>query len=238
MSKNKLSRMVYNVVEGDSSADVYIYGSIPDLDNDWNYINEARTFVQDFKALEDKFETINIRINSPGGLVWDGLAMYNTIKNSKAKTYTFNEGMAGSIAAIILMAGNAGVHANKASLMLLHNASGMAIGNARDMIEMANILQEHDDVLAQIIADRSGMDLAEVKNRWFGYEDKVMSSEKAVELKLIDSIIDVKADVPDGAEAMTATQVVAEYEKGDYSRMANLHKRVSIIKILTNNESI
>jgi hypothetical protein len=122
--------------------------------------------------------------------------------------------------------------------MLLHNASGMAIGNARDMIEMANILQEHDDVLAQIIADRSGMDLAEVKNRWFGYEDKVMSSEKAVELKLIDSIIDVKADVPDGAEAMTATQVVAEYEKGDYSRMANLHKRVSIIKILTNNESI
>ena len=229
MSKNKMSRMIYNVVEGESSADVYIYGSIPDLDNDFNYINEARAFVQDFKELEGKYGEINIRINSPGGLVWDGLAMYNTIKNSKAKTYTYNEGMAGSIAAIILMAGNSGVYANKASLVLLHNASGMAIGNAKDMMEMAAILQEHDDVLAQIIADRSGLDLGEVKSRWFGYEDKVMSSEKAAELGLIDKIVDSPADVPAGAEAMSAKEIVAEYEKGDYDRKVNLHKRVSII---------
>ena len=233
MSKNKLSRMVYNMVEGESSADVYIYGSIPDLDNDFNYINEARSFVQDFKDLESRHEAINIRINSPGGLVWDGLAMYNTIKNSKAKTYTYNEGMAGSIAAIILMAGNAGVYANKASLMLLHNASGLAIGNAKDMMEMAAILQEHDDVLAQIISDRSGIDLSEVKSKWFGYADEVMSSEKAVELGLIDKIIDEPADIPAGAEALTSKEIVAEYEKGDYDRKANLYKRVSILtKIL------
>lgn len=133
--------------KADNKAEITIYDEI----GYWGIT--ASDFMAELKALDAT--ELSVRINSPGGEVWDGLAIYNSLKDHPATVTTYVDGYAASAASLILQAGDHRVAA-KASQVMIHDGWGMAIGGADDMRAMADLLDQTNGMLAQLYADRAG----------------------------------------------------------------------------------
>lgn len=106
------------------------------------------------RDLADVTGPLAVHINSPGGEVFDGIAIYNMLVARKDVT-VYIDGIAASIASVIAMAGNPVLIARNAQMMV-HDAFGMAIGNASDLREMAELLDKNSNNIASIYADHTG----------------------------------------------------------------------------------
>lgn len=159
MTRLKTARQVVDLVAGRrdwyriedhdtrGSADVYLYDEI-------GYFGvTAADFVRDLGAI--KKDAITLHINSPGGEVFDGLAIYNAIRDHKAHVTTTVDGLAASAASFIAMAGDE-VVMNRNSQMMIHDAAGLAIGNSADMRSLADLLDKTSENIASIYAERTG----------------------------------------------------------------------------------
>lgn len=113
----------------------------------------AGDFLAELKALD--VSQIDVRINSPGGEVWDGLAIYNSLRDHPATVTTYVDGLAASAASIIVQAGDRRVAA-KASELMIHEAWGLVAGNAADMRDAADRLDQASGMIAGVYADRAG----------------------------------------------------------------------------------
>lgn len=102
-----------------------------------------------------KDKEIVVAINSPGGNVWDGLAIYHQLKARGEKVTTRVDGLAASIASIIALAGN-DVQIPANALFMIHDPSGMCMGTAEEMEKMSAELDKHADVLAGIYSEKTG----------------------------------------------------------------------------------
>ncbi|HXF75900.1 MAG TPA: head maturation protease, ClpP-related [Methylomirabilota bacterium] len=113
----------------------------------------AKKFIEDLKKLGNP-RRLNVRINSPGGDVFDGIAIYNALKRHPATVVVTIDGLAASIASVIAMAGDKIVMPDN-SMMMIHNPWGGVLGEAEDMREFADTL---DKIKLSIIATyrRSG----------------------------------------------------------------------------------
>lgn len=167
----------------DRKAEVLIFDYIG-----W-YGVEAQAFVQEIDALD--VDELTVRINSGGGSVWDGWAIYNALRSHKAKVTTIVEGLAASAASFIAQAGDHRI-VRQASQLMIHNASGACMGQASDMREMADMLDRISNTIAGIYTARSGVpkdDWIEAMNAetWF-------SPEEAITAGLADVIDEPPAD--------------------------------------------
>lgn len=182
--------------EAPKPAEVLIYGNIGDRWNEDGVV--ASELVRDLSALEA--DTINLRINSYGGSVPDGLAIYNALRRHKATVNVFVDGVAISCASYIAMAGDTITMANNAQMMI-HGPWTIAAGNASDMREQADILDRYAKAMASAYADKSGKTyedalalLTDGKDHWFladeakaeGFADEV-GEEVAVAASLASS---------------------------------------------------
>ena len=121
--------------------------------------------------------SVNIYINSPGGEVFAGMAIANMIKRINVPTYGYVEGIAASIASVILLSCDKVVVPKNAYIMI-HNASGVCVGTSKDMLETVKLLDKLTNDIANIYAEKSGMKLEDVKTlmddeTWFNGEDAV-----------------------------------------------------------------
>lgn len=134
----------FSLAVKDREADVYIFGYI--VTPDWKAIDEmwgiegdrsGFDFAQEVRGLD--VDVINVHINSYGGHVSEGLAIHNVLVEHAAKIRTINDGFACSAASVVFMAGDERImHA--ASLLMIHNASNRAEGNADDLRKAADNL--------------------------------------------------------------------------------------------------
>lgn len=127
----------YQLIQNGTTADIYIYGDItsfPWYENDVSSYGLAR----ELEMLEA--ENINCYINSYGGEVAEGFAIYNQLKRHSAKVTTICDGFACSAASVIFMAGDERVM-NSASLLMIHNAWSYANGNAEELRKQADDLE-------------------------------------------------------------------------------------------------
>lgn len=99
---------------------------------------------------------LEVHINSPGGDVFDGLAIYNSLAQRPGNVTTVVDGLAASAASFIAQAGKQRV-VSPGSMMMIHDAAGVAFGNGSDMREMADLLDKVSDNLASIYASHSGI---------------------------------------------------------------------------------
>jgi ATP-dependent protease ClpP protease subunit len=136
-------------------AEVFIYGYIGD---DW--AEEDVTAASFTKALRGiTASAIDLRVNSPGGAVFDGIAIYTALLDHPATVDVSVDGVAASAASFVSMAGDS-IAMQKPAKMMIHDASGIVLGNAADMQEMADLLNELSDTIAGIYADRAGGSVA------------------------------------------------------------------------------
>lgn len=134
---------------------------------------DAKQLVQDLAGLTAK--KLRVRINSAGGSVFDGLAIYNALREHDAQVVTHVEGVAASIASVIALAGDEVKMADNA-LFMIHNPHGFQGGNAADMREFADLLDKVGGSLAGIYAEHSGQDIDEIHalmdaETWFTAEE-------------------------------------------------------------------
>ena len=182
--------------EAPKPAEVLIYGNIGDRWNEDGVV--ASELVRDLSALQA--DTINLRINSYGGSVPDGLAIYNALRRHKATVNVFVDGVAISCASYIAMAGDTVTMAKNAQMMI-HAPWTWSDGNAVQLREQADILDRYAKAMASAYADKSGKTyedalalLTDGKDHWFladeamaeGFADEV-GEEVAVAASLASS---------------------------------------------------
>lgn len=134
------------------------------------------------KAFSDALQSVGqgplvVEINSPGGNVWDGFAIYNMLRGRQAPVTTRVVGIAASIASIIALAGDT-VEIADAALFMIHDPSGMVAGSSDDMRKMADALDQHGEVLASIYAKNTGKPVDQIKKlmkaeTWFTAEEAI-----------------------------------------------------------------
>jgi ATP-dependent Clp protease protease subunit len=133
-------------------------------------------------------------INSPGGLVTAGLAMYDTMQFIKCDISTLVIGQACSAGSLLSMAGTKGKrYALKNSRIMIHQPSGGASGQATDILIHAEEITKIKKRLNQMYADHTGQSIEKINDAM--ERDKFMSPEEALEFGLIDKIITSRADV-------------------------------------------
>lgn len=133
-------------------------------------------------------EEIILQINSPGGSVSAGLAIYDTLCFIKARVRTVAIGMAASMAAILLSAGSRGCRfASANSQILIHQPLANASGQASDIIIAANHIEQVRKRLNQILADNTGKPLRTIQRDTD--RDKIMTAEEAKLYGIVDFVI-------------------------------------------------
>jgi len=141
-----------------------------------------------FLAAKDPEKDIRLYINSPGGLVTAGLAIYDTMRYVKCDVATICIGQAASIAAVLLAAGAKGKRsALPNSRILIHQVFGGAQGQAADVKIQTEELLRMRDLLNKILAEHTGKTVKRIAKDTD--RDYYMSAEEAVEYGLIDRII-------------------------------------------------
>jgi ATP-dependent Clp protease, protease subunit len=144
----------------------------------------AKAFLDELKTL-GRVAELTIRINSPGGSVFDGVAIYNALKRHDAAITICIDGIAASIASVIAMAGDEVVMPENAMLML-HDPSGLVVGTAIEMRAMAEALDRVKAGMVAAYRNKSGRDDAEIEALLAA--ETWLSAEEAVALGLADRV--------------------------------------------------
>ena len=115
----------------------------------------ASDFVRDLKAITTN--RIDLHLNTPGGEVFDGIAIFNALRQHPAEVHVTVDELAASIGSVIAMSGDR-IVMSRNSQMMIHDGLGMGIGNAADLRELADLLDKTSDNIASIYAERTGKD--------------------------------------------------------------------------------
>lgn len=150
----------FSLEKANQTATINIYGDI----TSWEWYDtdmSAATLSKQLEALGD-VEQIDVFINSYGGEVAEGLAIYNALRRHKAKITTYCDGFACSIASVIFMAGDERVM-NEASLLMIHNAWTYAAGNAEELRKQADDLEKITQASVEAYKAHSSLSEEEIK---------------------------------------------------------------------------
>lgn len=178
--------------EASNEATIYIYGVIGGFDYEtYELINTADKFVKEFNALGEEVKTVHVRINSPGGYIFEGQAIYNTLVGSDKKIITYNDGLCASMAAIILLAGEE-IHAFSNSLLMIHNSSGGAYGNKKEIEAQLEAYDKFDEALGTAIEELLDLTTEEVAEKYLNYQDNWFTAKEADAEGFYTSVISKK----------------------------------------------
>ncbi|EXL02457.1 Clp protease [Brucella anthropi] len=141
-----------------------------------------------FLEAENPNKPINLYINSPGGVVTSGLAMYDTMRYIRAPVHTLCMGTARSMGSFLLMAGEPGHRAALPNAsILVHQPSGGFQGQASDMLIHAEEILKIKQRMTRLYAEHSGRSYEEFERAMD--RDRFMTAEEALEWGLIDRIL-------------------------------------------------
>lgn len=184
-----------SAADNSDEAEVFIYG---DIGGWWGGVS-AEDFAKDIVALDVK--TLNVRLNSPGGLVFEGVAIYNALARHKANVVIHVEGLAASIASIIAMAGDE-VRIAEGSRFMIHDPWSMVMGAASDLRAEADILDGLKSDLIDIYAARTEQSRDDL-SKWMG-DETWLSARDAVDKGFADEMTPAKKKKKENAHAQSA----------------------------------
>lgn len=185
-----------NVIQTpDGVSRILLYGDV----GEGCRVDSARV-VAELMSIEAVSSRIEVHINSRGGDVFHGIAIYNALAASQADITLYVDGIAASIAAVIALCGKPLYMARHAKLML-HAVSGGTYGTAEELRKTAEMIEGIESDLAAMIAKRCNDTADNVAAKYFrDGADHWLSAAEAEQLKLIDGIIDGSAVPPSDQE--------------------------------------
>lgn len=179
----------------ENKGEIYIYQEIGE---GWYGGISADSFSKELKEI-GQVDVLDIFINSPGGNVFDGIAIYNQLKRFNAKKVVHIDGLAASIASVLMLAGDE-IRMAKNAQVMIHDPWGMCIGTAGDMIKSAEALSQVKETIVETYRARTRQSTDEIK-MWMEAETWMLSGE-AKSRGFVDFIEDEEADINDMAFPM------------------------------------
>jgi len=188
-----------------TEATLYLYGPIDSWGGYWGV--SAAEVAEALSNLPSGTTDLTIRINSPGGEVFEAVAIMNLLRDHSARITARVDGLAASAASFLAVSADETIMGGNTELMI-HDAWGLAIGNAADMRQYAELLDRTSNDIAAVYAAKAGNDAAfwrdyMLKESWF-------DAQEAVDLGLADSVNTGKDDAP--VEEDTAAAASMRYD--------------------------
>lgn len=200
-----------------TEADLYLYIEIASWGGGY-CAHSAQSFKSELDALGD-INTLNIYVNSPGGDVFEGEAIYNMLvrKSKSCQVNVFIDGMAASITSIIVMAGTH-ISMPSNSMMMIHRASSCIYGNADELQKCITLLEKIDSNMKQTYLNRSNGKLdEETLDTWLSSGDTWLTAQECLEYGLCDEITD-------------SIELTAKYDNGVLGHYKNVPKAFFDVK--------
>lgn len=148
----------------------------------------AAGFRDALKSLGD-VKNINLHINSPGGSVFEGIAIYNMLKQNPAKVNVYVDGLAASIASVIAMSGDA-IFMPKNAMMMIHNPWTMAVGNADELRKQADDLDQITKASVVTYLNKADGKLDESTLKELMDNETWLTAQEAVDYGLADEVME------------------------------------------------
>lgn len=168
-----------------NKGEIYIYGDI--VSSKWDETDvTAVDFKNELNQLGDVSE-IDVHINSAGGNVFEGHAIYNMLKMHKAKVNIYVDALAASIASVIAMSGDT-IFMHKNSFMMIHNSWIMTLGNSKDLRQTADLLDKTDQSSNNAYLDKA-TNLSEAELKQLLESETWLTADEALEKGLADEIL-------------------------------------------------
>jgi len=179
-----INKRYYSLAVEDREADIFVYGDI----TSWGCLESdvsSYTLAKEIEGLD--VDVINVYINSYGGEVAEGLAIYNQLRRHKAKVKTYCDGFACSAASVVFMAGDERIMSN-ASLLMIHNAWMYTAGDPNQLRKDAEELEKITE--ASINAYMSRVNITEEKLKEMMDAETWITPADALEMGFATSIVD------------------------------------------------
>lgn len=216
------------------SADLYIYEQIGA--DWWGGGVTASGIADELKKLKDSVKTINVRLNSPGGDVFDGVAIYNQLVQHKAAVNVFVDGLAASAASVIAMAGDK-IAVAENGMVMIHNPWSIVLGESADMRKMADTLDKIKETLVTTYAARTKQAVGDISD-WMN-DELWMTGQEAVDKGFADEVMTAKT-----VDNSLTMKFAAQYKKApaallkpkdaepvnDFDQVTYLRNRLRLLK--------
>lgn len=213
----KLSSIPHNFTsthdEDKGISELTIYG---DIGESWFWDSTSAVDV-DNALKQAGTNDLVVRLNSPGGSAFDGIAIYNRLKNHPGKVTIHVDGWACSAASVIAMAGDE-VIMGTGSMMMIHEASNIVWGTKNDMRQVADMLEELEEGIIDVYMTKAKVSREEIHNKvnaetWF-------SASKALEIGFATSTSSSVED-KDESEELTQMRALMKVMQNKIDEIAN-----------------
>lgn len=184
--RNPIRDAATAVLDDDGVATLRIYDPIDSWGGEWGI--SAKEFAAALDQVPADASRIVLQINSPGGEVWEGLAIVNQLRRHPAPVTALIDGIAASAASFIACGGADQIIMGRNAQLMIHDAWGMCVGNAGDMRDLAERLDKISDNIASIYSDRAGGDTATWRAAML--EESWYNADEAVAAGLADTVED------------------------------------------------
>lgn len=210
-TRGQLNRSWYKITNATGAdsrpAQIHLYDEI----GYWGV--SAGAFIDELKTVSAG--NIELRVNSPGGEIFDGFAIYNALAGHPAPITAYVDGLAASAASFIIQAADK-IIAQETSQVMIHNGIGFVFGDAKDLRETANQLDQLSDMIAKIYAARSGVDVeqwlaAMTAETWY-------TADEAMRAGLVDEVAPMRKRGEGGPENKAGSPIVpyADWDLSPY----------------------
>ena len=176
--------------KSETNAELIIYSEIGETY--WGEGVSAKSFNVELKELPKSVTQIDVRLNSPGGNVFDGIVIYNRLKQHSANVTVYIDGIAASIASIIALAGDE-VIMSEGSMIMIHKPMSGVYGNSQEMLEMVDRLDEVEEQLIGIYRRKTNLDRTEIKDMLS--KETWMDAQEAVDMGFADSMMEEDEEI-------------------------------------------
>lgn len=177
-------RTFFNIIPAKDSCCILLYGNI----GDWADVTSG-DITRELIEAERLYNKIDVRINSLGGEVFAGIAIFNAFRNSRADITIYIDGVAASMASVIALCGKP-VHMSKYARLMLHSVSGGVYGNKTEIRECLAEIEYMEDTLCDMYAAKINKSKDEIKEAYFDGKDHWIKAQDALDLGFIDGIYD------------------------------------------------
>lgn len=179
----KKMKKFFNIIPGNGRCCLLLYGEIGGEVSSGDVMRELL-------EAERSYGRIDVRINSVGGEVYAGIAIFNALRQSKADIHIYIDGIAASMASAIALCGKP-VEMSRYARLMIHTVRGGCWGTKKDMADCIKELEALEGVLCKMYAERLGTSEESVRAQYFDGSDHWLSAQEAMEQGFVDGIYDV-----------------------------------------------
>ena len=228
-----MAKQFFNVIPGSDACCILLYGEIGEYHDCVRSADIARELLEAAAA----YKKVDVRINSKGGDVYAGIAIFNALRNSSAEITIYIDGIAASIASAIAQCGKR-VEMSRYARLMIHGVSGGMYGSKAELQNLISEIESLEATLCSIYAEKTGKTPEEIREAYFDGKDHWLTAQEALDLGFVDGIYDADPVPEDSTpeQIYVAIQNRLQVEQNDNNMIEKLKQRASFANCATDDD--